>query len=348
MWRKNRLGTGALDPTGGRRSLEDASFSHRVQCRTRWRVPAPGRVKTQKLSYKWKWLSVMRASPTAPLVILRWPKLASSLASGDWRAVDNDSIQRRPHRGGHTTTTTTTSTTEDRWFHGEAADWIKGLRLRPVTDEEKILKEEINSLRDKIAKETERQVDCDYAPSSTEQISSLLVQIGQREKELTQLICELDDKVRFRKRVSMEIRPGPDFGRIPSFADGPPSQSGTSSDSKNTEFTKRPSSQKMNDKLSRSLADRCGFQRRDSGFLASRSFDRKPPITNHAPNSFFPVVGLSDPSPTPEHDCPLIIESITEFALLSSASSVSSPLSSPIHSLRVTSWTGKLKLTRWE
>ncbi|KAK8933606.1 hypothetical protein KSP39_PZI015683 [Platanthera zijinensis] len=142
------------------------------------------------------------------------------------------------------------------------------------TDEEKILKEEINSLRDKFAKETERQVDCDYAPSSTEQISSLLVQIGQREKELTQLICELDDKVRFRKRVSMEIRPGPDSGRIPSFASGPPSQSGSSSDSKNTEFTKRLPSRKMNDKLSRSLADRCGFQRRDSGFLASRSLDR--------------------------------------------------------------------------
>ncbi|XP_020593865.1 LOW QUALITY PROTEIN: eukaryotic translation initiation factor 4B1-like [Phalaenopsis equestris] len=138
---------------------------------------------------------------------------------------------------------------------------------RPETDEEKVLKEEIDLLKKELAK---RKVDLDSALSSTEEINTLCGQISQREKELYCLISELDDKVRFGQRGAIDFRPGSGSGRIPFSADRSPSQSGISDDSRNMELLDRPRSRGRVDFWSRQMDGQRGFQRfRDSNFLSS-------------------------------------------------------------------------------
>lgn len=146
---------------------------------------------------------------------------------------------------------------------------------RSVTDEEKMLKDEIDHLKKELAKETENKVNSDSAPISTEQIRNLHDLLRQREKELDQLSRELDDKVRFGQKAPADVRPGSGSGRMAFSADRPPSQSGISEDSRNIEFMERPGSRGRSDSWSRPVDDRRGFQRnRDSGFLASKNVDR--------------------------------------------------------------------------
>ncbi|KAL0906717.1 hypothetical protein M5K25_025232 [Dendrobium thyrsiflorum] len=148
---------------------------------------------------------------------------------------------------------------------------------RSVTDDEKMLEEEIDHLKKELAKETENKVDSDSAHISTEQTRGLHELIRQKEKELDQLARVLDDKVRFgQKAASIDARPGSGSGRTAFSADRPPpSQSGIPEDSKNIEFMERPGSRGRSDSWSRPMDDRRAFQRsRDSGFLGSRNVDR--------------------------------------------------------------------------
>ncbi|PKA62070.1 hypothetical protein AXF42_Ash018295 [Apostasia shenzhenica] len=139
---------------------------------------------------------------------------------------------------------------------------------RPDTDEEKILKKEIDYLKKELEKTTQVNLNED-----SEQFSTLQEQLRQREKELEQLIHELDDKVRFVQRSSNDVKFGSAAGRIPFATDRPPSQSG-SDDSRHRDF-ERPRSRGMGDSWSRPLDERRGFQlNRDSSFLTSRSMDR--------------------------------------------------------------------------
>lgn len=145
---------------------------------------------------------------------------------------------------------------------------------RPVTDEEKVIKEEIDHLKKELAKESENKVNnSDSAGYSTEQ-RSLHDLTRQREKELVQLSQELDDKARFGQKASIDVRPASGLGRTPISADRP-SQSAISEDLRNIEFMERPPSQGMGDSWSRPMDERRGFQRsRDSGFFDSRSSNR--------------------------------------------------------------------------
>ncbi|XP_020571951.1 eukaryotic translation initiation factor 4B1-like [Phalaenopsis equestris] len=146
---------------------------------------------------------------------------------------------------------------------------------RPLTDEEKMLKEEIDHLKKQLAYETDNKVNSDSAPISTEQVRSLHELIREKEKELDQLVSLLDDKVRFGQKASTDGRPGSGSGRTAFSADRAPSQSTISDDSRNIEFMDRPRSRGRSDSWSRPMDDRRGFSRsRDSGFLASRNVDR--------------------------------------------------------------------------
>ncbi|XP_058101958.1 eukaryotic translation initiation factor 4B2-like [Magnolia sinica] len=138
---------------------------------------------------------------------------------------------------------------------------------RPETDEERLLKEEINQLKMEMAKEAEVNVNGESTPASAEEQVSLGDQIRHKERDLQLLICELDDKVRFSQRPS--DRPTSGAGR-------PPSQSGMSEESRSMEFMERPRSRgTVGDVWSRSGDDRRAFQgSRERGFLSSKDVDR--------------------------------------------------------------------------
>ncbi|KAG0455395.1 hypothetical protein HPP92_024687 [Vanilla planifolia] len=143
---------------------------------------------------------------------------------------------------------------------------------RPETDEEKLLREEIDHLKEKLAVVAESKVDSDSAQDSTEQANTLQEQLRQREKELQQLTQGLDDKIRFGQKASMDSRPGSGASRINFSADSLPSQSGAFESSRNVEFTERPRSRGMVDSWGRPADER--QRSRDSGFLPSRNKDR--------------------------------------------------------------------------
>ncbi|CAN0896295.1 Eukaryotic translation initiation factor 4B1 [Linum grandiflorum] len=132
---------------------------------------------------------------------------------------------------------------------------------RPETEEEKLLKEEINKLKEDVQKEAVQVSDGDQ--------SSINEIISQKEKELETLIRDLDDKVRFRQKPLS--RPGSGAGRTPAFSDRPPSRSGSVDESRNTEFLDRPRSRGAPDILTRPVDERRSFQggRGQRGFLAS-------------------------------------------------------------------------------
>ncbi|KAL0924491.1 hypothetical protein M5K25_005324 [Dendrobium thyrsiflorum] len=146
---------------------------------------------------------------------------------------------------------------------------------RPETEEEKKLKEEIDNLKKELAKETGSNVNGDSSHLPTEQSDSLLEQIRKREKELENLIRELDDKVRFGQRAFANARPGSGSRRTPFSAEKPSVQTGFSEDSRQTEFVERPRSRGTGDSWYRPVIEKRGFQsNRDSTLLPSRSMDR--------------------------------------------------------------------------
>ncbi|GLT36653.1 hypothetical protein SLA2020_110160 [Shorea laevis] len=130
---------------------------------------------------------------------------------------------------------------------------------RPETDEEKVLKEEIDTLR--------KELEKDSAGDQPSLRDTLL----QKEKDLEMLIRDLDDKVRFGQKAE---RPGSGAGRIGGFLDRPPSQSGSTDGSRSVDFTDRPRSRGTGDIGTRLGDDRRAFQGgRERRFL-NRDLDR--------------------------------------------------------------------------
>ncbi|XP_068666090.1 eukaryotic translation initiation factor 4B1-like [Aristolochia californica] len=141
---------------------------------------------------------------------------------------------------------------------------------RPETEEEKMLKEEINHLKRGLAKESQANANGESADKS----GSLHEELLHRERDLELLTRELDDKIRFGQRVPE--RPGSGAGRVGSgLPERPPSQSGKQEDSGSMEFMDRPRSRGTADTWSRGDDRRgAGFQGRDRGFIGNKDLDR--------------------------------------------------------------------------
>ncbi|XP_077229887.1 eukaryotic translation initiation factor 4B2-like [Tasmannia lanceolata] len=144
---------------------------------------------------------------------------------------------------------------------------------RPETQEEMMLKEEIEHLKKELADEAEVIVDRESTTGPAVESISLREQIISKERDLELLIRELDDKVRFGQRAS--DRPSSGAGRVAGLPDRPPSQSGLSESSRSMEFMDRPRSRGAGDSWTRSVDDRRAFQgSRERGFLGNRDIDR--------------------------------------------------------------------------
>ncbi|CDY21078.1 BnaA08g24470D [Brassica napus] len=139
---------------------------------------------------------------------------------------------------------------------------------RPETEEERLLKGEIEELRKKLekgaaiapeSKETQQESDSDN--------HNLL---REKEKDLELLIRELDDKVRFRPRAAE--RPGSGAGRTGSnYGERPHSRGGSVDESRSVESSmERPRSRGAG-----GGDDRRNFQgSKERGFFSNRNFDR--------------------------------------------------------------------------
>ncbi|CAN7035570.1 hypothetical protein IGI04_032453 [Brassica rapa subsp. trilocularis] len=140
---------------------------------------------------------------------------------------------------------------------------------RPETEEERLLKEEIEELRKKLEK------GAAIAPESkeTQQESSDSDNhnlLREKEKDLELLIRELDDKVRFRPRAAE--RPGSGAGRTGSnYGERPHSRGGSVDESRSVESSmERPRSRGAG-----GGDDRRNFQgSKERGFFSNRNFDR--------------------------------------------------------------------------
>ncbi|XP_057507561.1 eukaryotic translation initiation factor 4B2-like [Actinidia eriantha] len=160
----------------------------------------------------------------------------------------------------------------------KGVDWRKvDLQLehrgvdRPETEAEKNLKEEINHLKKELEKESSSHANRESLEGETQ--SSLNDLIGSKERDLELLIRELDDKVRFGQK-GIE-RPGSGAGRVSSFPERPPSQSGAFEESRSMDFMERPRSRGTGDMWPRQGDDRRSFQGgRERGFLGNRDTDR--------------------------------------------------------------------------
>ncbi|KAK9021671.1 hypothetical protein V6N11_011650 [Hibiscus sabdariffa] len=131
---------------------------------------------------------------------------------------------------------------------------------RLETEEERILKEEIDHLK----KEMEK-VSTPNSESAGGAQSTLRDTLLNKERELEILIQDLENKVRVGQKVVE--RPSSGAGRIGSFSDRPPSQSGSSDGSRSVEFMDRPRSRGTANSWTRPGDDRRGFQGgRDRGF----------------------------------------------------------------------------------
>ncbi|KAF5741106.1 eukaryotic translation initiation factor 4B family protein [Tripterygium wilfordii] len=142
---------------------------------------------------------------------------------------------------------------------------------RPETEEEKLLKEELDHLKKELEKESSVKASQESPQGDRPSLQDTII---QKESELEILIRELDDKVRFGQKAIE--RPGSGAGRGASFAERPPSRSGSVDDSRSVEFTDRPRSRGTGgDMWARHGDDRRSFQGgRERGFLGNREMDR--------------------------------------------------------------------------
>ncbi|KAK4264961.1 hypothetical protein QN277_026073 [Acacia crassicarpa] len=157
---------------------------------------------------------------------------------------------------------------------------------RPETMEEKLLKEEIDNLKSTL---NSRKESVEEAGGDQTSVQEILL---QKERELESLIRDLDDKVRFGQKAierpgsgagrpgsgagrpgSGAGRPGSGAGRVAGFPDRPHSQSGSFEDSRNVEFTDRPSSRGTGDMWTQPDDRRPFYGSRDRGFPNSRVLD---------------------------------------------------------------------------
>lgn len=149
----------------------------------------------------------------------------------------------------------------------------KGNRFRPETEAEKNLKEEIEHLKKELEKESSSHENHEPLEGPGEDKTNLRDQILIRQKDLELLTRELDDKVRFGQKAIE--RPGSGAGRVSSFPERPPSQSGAFEEPRSVEYMDRPRSRGTGDMWSRQGDDRRSFQGgRERGFLGNRDMDR--------------------------------------------------------------------------
>ncbi|XP_010494877.1 PREDICTED: eukaryotic translation initiation factor 4B2-like [Camelina sativa] len=144
---------------------------------------------------------------------------------------------------------------------------------RPETEEERMLKEEIEELRKKPEKEAAMAPESkESQPEAENNNDNLPDLIREKEKDLDLLIRELDDKVRFRPRAVE--RPGSSASRN-SYSDRPHSRAGSIDESRNVDSMERPRSRGTGDNWPRQVDDRRNFQgSKERGFFSNRNFDR--------------------------------------------------------------------------
>ncbi|OVA20823.1 Plant specific eukaryotic initiation factor 4B [Macleaya cordata] len=143
---------------------------------------------------------------------------------------------------------------------------------RPETEEEKLLKEEIDNLKKELEKEATSNANGESLQGAGGEQASLNELILSRERELELLIRELDDKVRFGQKNTE--RSGSGAGRFGSFPTRSPSQTDLVEEPRNMEFMDRPRSRGA-DVWTRTGDDRRAFQGgRERGFLANNDRDR--------------------------------------------------------------------------
>ncbi|KFK33569.1 hypothetical protein AALP_AA5G030600 [Arabis alpina] len=144
---------------------------------------------------------------------------------------------------------------------------------RPETEEEKMLKEEIEELRKKLENESiaPEIKESEQEPGSNNNHHDLPETIRGKEKDLEILTRELDDKVRFRQKPVE--RPGSGAGRTGSYSERTHSRSGSIDESRSFESTERPRSRGAVDAWVRPADDqRRNFQgSKERGFFSNRS-----------------------------------------------------------------------------
>ncbi|XP_057948790.1 eukaryotic translation initiation factor 4B2-like isoform X2 [Malania oleifera] len=144
---------------------------------------------------------------------------------------------------------------------------------RSETEAEKILKEEIEQLKKEIANNNLVNTNQQSLQGSGGDQSNIHDILLCKERELEQLILDLDDKVRFGSKTTE--RPGSGAGRSTGFPERPPSQSGSFEESRSMEFMERPRSRGTGDVWTRPSDDRRTFLGgRDGGFLGNREMAR--------------------------------------------------------------------------
>ena len=150
-------------------------------------------------------------------------------------------------------------------------DFLRKKLCRPESEEEKILKEEIDNLKKELEKESPTTRESEEEPAADQ--PSLQDKMLQKERELEKLSRDLNDKVRFGQKAAE--RPGSGAGRGGGHHERTPSQSGSFDDSRSVEFSERPRSRGTGELWTRPAEDRRGFQGgRERGFLGSRDLDR--------------------------------------------------------------------------
>jgi hypothetical protein len=125
--------------------------------------------------------------------------------------------------------------------------------FRPETEEEKLLKEEIEHLKKGLEKELTTKGNQEPPRGSADDIPSLREMISEKERELEMLVRDLDDKVRFGSKANE--RPGSGAGRASGFSERPPSRSGLFDESRNMELMDRPRSRGKPDIWTRPVDD---------------------------------------------------------------------------------------------
>ncbi|XP_010425339.1 PREDICTED: eukaryotic translation initiation factor 4B1 [Camelina sativa] len=148
---------------------------------------------------------------------------------------------------------------------------------RPETDEEKMLKEEIEELRKKLEKESiaPEIKDSEQEPGSNNNHNDLPEILRGKEKDLEILTRELDDKVRFRQKAIE--RPGSGAGRTGTYSERSHSRAGSIDETRSFESTERPRSRGAVDAWVRPVDDqRRNFQgSKERGFFSNRSSSRE-------------------------------------------------------------------------
>lgn len=133
-----------------------------------------------------------------------------------------------------------------------------------------MLKELISDLRKTLSDMTEGG-DGESTEHSREELAKLNDEIIAREKELEQLMHDLDDKVKFGQRAISEFGPG---SRSSSSDNRPPSRSSMHDESRSSNYNERPGSRgSVGDGWSRPPEERRGFRtgNREGGFFGNQS-----------------------------------------------------------------------------